>query len=186
MLKTYIQQINYDGTGYTKGTMVDLEEKFNIVCQEFPFKINPTPKDLPTRNWMDEDGLDVYIPEKLPIKEYDIDVTFLYVGEEEYIRSDLSAFIDFLYGRIPGNNNDTVKTARLAIYNEYVQLGRKDVVISEISNELFYVSGNDPDAVAKFNVKFMVYDPVTNVTPSYQVVNGVRKAVDLLFEDNDI
>ena len=50
-------------------------------------------------------------------------------------------------------------------------MGRKDVVVSEVDNELFYCSEYDKDAVAKFKVKFTVYDPTTELTMS--VTNGI-------------
>ena len=129
---TYIQQIKFNGKNYSKGSVVDLKESFKIICQDFPFKKNPKSKDLPSRDWYDEDGLDVYIPDTLPIKHYDFDVVFLYVGTKENIRADISKFIDFIYGRIKGNNGDSVKSSRLAVYNEYVGMGRKDIVVSEV------------------------------------------------------
>ena len=162
---------------YTKGNVVDLLSTFNIVCQEFPFKKNPKPKDLPTRDWAGEDGLDVYIPKKLPVKHYDIEVTFLYKGTEQAMRTDLNKFIDFLYGR-----NSGAVGSRLAIYNEYAGMGRKDVVVSEIDDEIFYLTDSDPDAMAKFKVKFTVYDPTTEVTPEYSVVGGVTSVTNLNFE----
>ena len=181
--RTYIQQLSYDGQSYSKGSVVDLLDKFHIICQDFPFKKNPKPKDLPKRDWVGEDGLDVYIPEVIPMKEYDIEVTFLYVrstsentqtvlGEtaeqtrNKLMRKDIGDFIDFIYGRIKGGSSDTVQSGRLAIYDECTGIGRKDVVVSEIDNELFYVTDEDPDVVAKFKVKFSVYDPTTDVTPA--------------------
>ena len=94
-------------------------------------------------------------------------MTFLYVGTENTIREDLSKFIDFLCGRIPGKNTDSIQSGRLAIYDEHVGMGRKD----EVDNELFYCSEYDKDAVAKFKVKFTVYDPTTDVRESK--TNGV-------------
>lgn len=182
--KTYIQQLNYDGQTYTKGSVVDLLEKFHIGCLHFPFNRNPKPKDLPTRDWAGEDGLDVYVPETIPMAHYDMEVTFLYVrntadngnagvtGETEeqtrdrLMRQDIGNFIDFLYGRIKGDSNDTVQSGRLAIYDEKSGIGRKDVIVSEVENELFYASDNDSDIVARFKVKFTVYDPTTDVTPA--------------------
>ena len=179
--KTYIQQLSYDGTDYTKGSVVDLLTAYKIICQDFPFKKNPKPKDLPTRDWAGEDGLDVYVPDKIPMKSYDIDVTFLYVGTEQSIRTDISNFLDFICGRIKADNSDTVKSGRLAIYNEYVGMGRKDVVVNEIDNEIYYVTDCDPDAVAKFKVKFTVYDPTTDVTASTTTVGTVTTVSNLAF-----
>ena len=179
--KTYIQQLSYDGSNYTKGSIVDLLTAYKIICQDFPFKKNPKPKDLPTRDWAGEDGLDVYVPDKIPMKSYDIDVTFLYVGTEQSIRTDISNFLDFICGRIKADNSDTVKSGRLAIYNEYVGMGRKDVVVNEIDNEIYYVTDCDPDAVAKIKVKFTVYDPTTEVTATETTVGNVTSVSNLSF-----
>jgi hypothetical protein len=177
-INTYIQQIKFDGNTYSKGSVVDIKETFNIVCQDFPFMKNPKSKELPKRDWSDEDGLDVYVPDTLPMKHYDIDVVFLYVGTENNIRNDISNFIDFIYGRIKGNNGDSVKSALLAVYNEYVGMGRKDIVVSEVENEIFYISDNDPDAVGIFKVRFTVYDPTTIVSP---VKDSSGKVTELSF-----
>ena len=176
---TYMQQLSFDGMEYTKGAVVDLLQTFKIVAQEFPFKRNPKAKDLPTRDWAGEDGLDAYIPTELPAKAYDIEVTFLYKGTEQTIRTDLTNFINYLYGR-----NTGAVGSRLAIYNNHTGIGRKDVAVSEIDDDTFYLTPDDPDAVAKFKVKFMVYDPTTEVTPTTTTnqTTGVTTVTDLTFE----
>lgn len=179
---TYIQQLFFDGIDYTKGTLVDILKTFNIACQDFPFKKNPEAKELPTRDWAGKDGLDVYVPKRIPMKNYDIEVSFLYVGTEQTIRTDISNFIDFLYGRIPGAPTDEVISGRLAVYNEYVGMGRKDIVVSEVDNELFYVTDCDPDAVAMFKVKFTVYDPTTEVSTVSSTHDGQTIVTQLIFE----
>ena len=162
--KTYVQQLGFDGKTYTKGTVVDLLYRFNVACQDFPYMRNPKSKDLPTRDWAGEDGLDVYIPDGgIPEKSYDIDVEFLYVGTEETMRDDLINFINFIKGRAKGAVGDTVQSGRLAVYDEHVQMGRKDLVVDEIDNELYYRSEYDNDKVARFKVKFKVFDPTTEV-----------------------
>ena len=171
---TYIQQISNSVTFYEKGTVVDLLKTFNIVCQDFPFVKNPRSKGIPARDWPDEDGVDVYVPPTLPLKDYELDVTFLYVGTEPNIRADISSFIDFIYGRKKGSDADTVQSGRLAVYNEYVGMGRKDIVVSDVDNEIFYCTDSDPDALAMFKVKFKVYDPTTEITPVYSNSNGEK------------
>ena len=84
------------------------------------------------------------------------------------------AFVDFLRGMNAGAVGST-----LAIYNEYVGFGRKDVVVSEIGSTLFYTSGDVIDALAQFKVKFTVYDPVTDVTLSKTTTNGVTAVTGL-------
>ena len=179
--KTYIQQLHFDGTTYTRGSVVDLLDKFNIVAMDFPFKKNPKPKDLPTRDWAGEDGLDIYVPDQIPMKSYDIEVIFLYVGTNENIRTDIGGFIDFIYGRSKADSNDTVKSGRLSIYNDYVGMGRKDIVVAEVDNELFESSDLDDDAVAKFKVKFTVNDPTTSVTKTSGTYDGVERVTNLIF-----
>lgn len=176
---TYMQQLSFDGLEYTKGSVVNILDTFGVVCQEFPFKKNPEPKDLPARDWAGEDGLDVYVPTTLPVKSYDIDVNFLYKGTESNIRTDISLFLDFLYGR-----NGGAVGSRLAIYNTYTGIGRKDVVVSSVENEVFFINDGDPDTVAKFKIKFKVYDPVTEVTPTITTnpSTGVATVTDLSFE----
>lgn len=197
---TYVQQLSFDGLTYTKGSVVDLLKSFNIISQDFPFVKHPEPKELPSRDWYGEDGLDVYVPDQLPIKNYEIEVVFLYTrnlsmnsGEEDIagespvekrdrlMRRDISNFLDFLYGRSKGSVNDTVQSGRLAIYNEYTGIGRKDVVVSGVDNELFEAGDGDPDCVAKFTVKFMVYDPTTDVTAVKGVYDGEERVTDLNF-----
>ena len=177
-VNTYIQQLKFDGSTYTKGSVINLLDKFKIICQDFPFKILPEPKDLPERDWPDEHGVDVYVPNAIPMKPYTTDVTFLYVGDDETIRTDISDFINYLYGIIKGSSEDTVQSGRLAIYNDYTGIGRKDVIVSKVDNELFFDNSSDPDAVAKFKVTFKVCDPVTEVTP---VINGQNVVTDLNF-----
>lgn len=153
---------------------MDLYKDLHIVAREFPFVEDPEPKDIVTRDWPGSNGLDAYIPTCLPVKDYPIEVTFLYKGDESSIRSDIKAFLDFLYGR-----NYGAVGSRLVIYNEYVGMGRKDVVVSNVSNELFYSSANDPDSVASFKIKFNVFDPTSEVVPVVQTVNGTRVVTGL-------
>ena len=174
--KTYIQQLSFNGIAYTKGQVVELFNTFGIVCKDIPFKFMPEKKELPTRDWLEEDGLDVYVPPVIPMKSYDMDVKFLYVGDESNIRSNIKSFIKFLYGRNTGATG-----GRLSIYNEYVGIGRKDVVVSKVQDEIFFVSDEDPDCVAQFSVTFTVYDPVTDVTPTTGTVNGNVVVTDLSF-----
>lgn len=53
---------------------------FGIVCTEFPFKPGGETKDLPKRDWPDEDGEDTYIPDKLLLKAYDLEAEMCYKG----------------------------------------------------------------------------------------------------------
>lgn len=162
-----MQQTRLNGNTYTKGPVIDLLDTYKIVCQEFPFTLLPEPKKLAERNWEDEDGIEVYVPSVRKMKEYTVDVDFLYKGTDETIRTDLNNFINFLNGR-----NTGAVGSRLVVYNEYTGIGRKDVTVDKISNELFTAGDEDPDAMAKFKVTFKVCDPTTDVTLTRTTNNG--------------
>lgn len=175
--KTYIQQLSFDGKSYTKGVVVDLLSTFNIACSEFPFKLLPETKDLPTRDWAGEDGRDVYIPKKIPMKNYDIEVVFLYKGTEDKIHKDVADFVNFVYGR----DKNSVG-GRLAIYDEHTKIGRKDVRVLSVDNDVYSCDDSDPDAIATFKVKFSVEDPITNVVPQFgKLPSGGNGVVNLNF-----
>lgn len=169
----YIQQLNFDGVKYQKGNVVDLLSAFNIGIQSISYKMLPEIKDLPTRNWLDEDGEDVYVPSIVHIKSYDLEVTFVYKGNEQSIYQDVPGFIKFLYG-----HNESAVGARLAIYDEFTRTGRKDVFVKSVSDDVFYYEEFDSDSIGAFKVKFCVCDPSTDVVPQY---GGNNVVTDLRF-----
>ena len=183
-VKTYIQQLAFDGLNYTKGNVVDILTSFGIICQEIPFKYKPEAKELPKRDWAGYHGADVFTPDGgLPIKDYTLDVEFMYVGKDDYkaeasderkIRADIKAFIDFLYGyaKAPGQSGD-VQTGRLAIYNERTAIGRKDVTVKKVDPKLFLCDPWDDECLARFSATFDINDPVTDVTPVEVQQTGV-------------
>ena len=79
--KTYIQQLHFDGENYTKSEVIDLMEKWGIYC-DVPFKLFPEAKELPYRDWAGEDGRDVYVPKKIPLAAYELEVEVTYKGED--------------------------------------------------------------------------------------------------------
>lgn len=71
---------------------------------------------------------------------------------------------------------------RLAIYDEYTKIGRKDVRVLSVDNDVYSCDDSDPDAIASFKVKFAVEDPITNIIPKYiSLPNGVNFISDLIF-----
>lgn len=158
--RTYIQQVGFDGQTYTKGKLVDTMDDFKIHCSEFPFKLFPEAKELPTRDWAGEDGRDVYVPTTIPLASYEIEVEFIYRGDDGTMRKDIGDFLSFLYGR-----NDGAVGARLFIYDEQTEIGRKDVRVLSVDPEIYYDVDYDDEQVAKFKVKFSVEDPSTDVVP---------------------
>jgi hypothetical protein len=168
--RTYIQQLHYDGTTIIRGSVVDIYETYHIAVETFPFKIMPEVKPIATRDWPDEDGVDAYYGRKRQMKDYDMDVVFLYKGTHKTMKSDLQSFIYFLNGR----NADAIGYM-LAIYDEHVQLGRKNIRVEKISNDLYLDDDSDSETLAKFSVTFHVDDPVTDVYPQYSGIGVIEK-----------
>ena len=169
--KFLIKQQTYNGVSYTDvGDVVDTQSTFGVVCQECPFKILPESKELPTGQWYDEDGEDVFIPlDGLRFEAYDMEAKFLYAGNKSNIASDLKSFIDFIYGRVNIVNGQKVainptKNVALAVYDEYTEVGRRGVYVKSVDDDIFLYDDSDTEAVGIFKVKFRVTDPVTDVT----------------------
>jgi len=112
-------------------------------------------KELPNNDWYDEHGLDEYIPDVLPMKEYEIEVGFVYHGEPNTGMSQVNQFLSFLAN---GGSNK--------IYSSRIQQGRRDVRLKSVD-----VTGEAIDSgcddVVLFTVVFQVNDPITEVTLSY-------------------
>lgn len=170
--KFLIQQQTFNGTTYSDiGDVVDTYTEFGVVCQEMPFKHLPETKDLPKRDWYDENGDDVYMPtDGLKFKAYDVEAKFLYVGNESNMATKLKAFTNFICGRTNIVDGSTISSASatknvlLKIYDKYTKTGRRGVYVQSVSNDLFFFNDVSIDAIAQFNVKFMVTDPVTDIT----------------------
>lgn len=164
VMKLYMQQLIYDGTSYTQGAVVDVLSQWNIGVSEFPFSRYPESKDIAKRDWKGTDGVEIYTPTGgLPLKDYDVDVTFLYSGTKTRIQADLNGFLDFIYGRGAVGLVGGVGSGRLAIYDDHVADGKKDVYVVSVANELYWNVDTDDDTIATFKVKFHVADPVTDV-----------------------
>lgn len=169
--KLLILQQTFNGNAYMNvGVTIDTQEQFGVVCQEFPFKYLPESKELPKRDWYDEDGEDVYIPKSgLRLAAYDLEVKFLYVGSESRMSANIKDFIDFICGRInytSKSNKVTINVTQnvmLCVYDQYTKTGRRGVFVKEVSSELFAYDDVNSEVIGMFKVKFRVTDPVTDI-----------------------
>lgn len=164
--KLFMQQQTFDGRTYTNvGTKIDTQDAYHVVCEEFPFKHLPETKDLAKREWHDEHGEDVYIPnDGLKFKAYDLEASFLYVGKQEDMQTELFSFVNFISGRNTGGS------PMLAVYDEYTQTGRRGVYVQSINNDLFAYDDMNPEVIARFKVKFRVTDPMNNINADLTAV----------------
>ena len=169
--KLYIMQTSFNGMTYTKGTPIDTLAKFGVVVRDIPFKLYSDTKEVVTKNWKGSHGLDAYIPNENKVKDYDIEVQCLYVGTHQDMRTNIEAFLKFLNGKAV--TGITATGARLAIYDEYTQIGRKDVkYMTSDFGTWWDLPDYDTDAIADFKVILHVYDPMTDVSPSFDALTG--------------
>lgn len=138
--------------------VVDTLDNWGIVCKEFPFKLYGEAKELPSHDWKDEDGDDEYIPSKLPIASYEMEVEFAYKGVMDSANASIKGFLDYLTGR-DGSG------VELMVYDTYTKIGRQSVRFVSVSDDVFYRQEEGGDVVV-FSVAFKVNDPVTDITLS--------------------
>ena len=138
--------------------VVDTLDNWGIVCKEFPFKLYGEAKELPSHDWKDEDGDDEYIPSKLPIASYEVEVEFAYKGVMDSANANIKGFLDYLTGR----DGSGVK---LMVYDTYTKIGRQHVRFASVSDDVFHRQEEGGDVVV-FSVTFKVNDPVTDITLS--------------------
>lgn len=178
--KLYIQQTSYDGVTYTKGNVVDTYTQWGIVCADSPYKRFGDPKEMSTRDWLDEHGLDVYIPASVKLKPFDAEFTFLCVGLEDDVKTKVRDFQRFLLGKGSEISGKTVAAvgARLIIYDSFNQIGWKDVRLKSFSSEALVMDNGDEEVKLRFKVIFEVDDPATEIRQS------VSHGQVILVEDN--
>lgn len=146
--KVYIQ-MESDGAA-VKETVA----AFDIYCSKMPFTLVNKAKELTTREWHDEDGLDVYVPEEgLKLSDYELEATFCCKGDKNSSNAKINAFVKYLLG------------GYMKIYCTWTKIGRQHVRFAELKDDATLVRDNDGDILV-FNVKFNVDDPMTDIEPS--------------------
>lgn len=172
--KFYIEQTAYDGVTYTHDRAYETFATWGIVCGNTPYRNYGDPKDAATRNWLDEHGEDVYIPQDVKLKKFDMEVTFLCNGTEDRVKYNVNQFHLFLLGKdskyksmhqsgVEVENTISAVGPRLALYDEYSNVGWKDVRFKSFSTDGLVMDNGDDEIVLEFKVTFEVFDPFTKV-----------------------
>lgn len=167
--KFYIEQTTFDGRSYTQGTLFDTYATWGIVCSKSPFRYFGDPKDVASRNWLDQHGEDVYIPSDIKLKKYDAEFTFLCNGTESNVKFNVRNFLLFLMGmrskKREGKEEVTIPAigARLAMFDEYTDIGWKDVRYKASSTDGLVMDNADNEVILEFKVTFEIFDPYTEV-----------------------
>ena len=136
--------------------VVDTLDNWGIVCKEFPFKLCGEAKELPTNEWMDEDGDDEYVPEELKMASYELEVEFVYKGEFGEANTKIKGSLDYLTGR-DGSG------AELEVYDTYTKIGRQHIRYVGVEEDVMWRQEEGGDVVVLV-VTFKVNDPITDIT----------------------
>lgn len=128
----------------------DTKERYGLYIKHTPFTLRPKPKNIITQAWKDEDGDDVFIPEKVVHEPYEFECEFLYYRMDNFANQNILAFLREIEGKW------------LQIYDSYTQMGRRGVYLMEVDEDATFKRRNNDYVVLK--VKFKVNDPDTDIT----------------------
>ena len=123
----------------------DISTYYNITCKSIPFKPFPDLKDIPKREWFDQQGDDEFIPANPVFKAYEIDMPMSFVGVLNDARDSIYSFLQYLQG------------AEFSVYDEYKQKGVRARYVTYNDDAFFR---RDIDVVS-FSVKLKVNNPLT-------------------------
>lgn len=152
--KFYLQKEGTDTSG-NPYPVKESGEDFNVFEKECKFYGGAEVKDLPSRDWHDEDGDDEFIPSTLRYKSIECEVKFACKGDLFSSNSKIETFKEYL-------SSGTMK-----IYDEYNQVGRQNVRFVSIPDDAtLYRKMDGTDEALVFTVKLKVNDPRTNITLS--------------------
>ena len=146
--KVYIKQ---DKSG---ASVVETIEDFGLYCVDIPFKPAGDVKDVVSRDWKDENGVDEYIPaDGLKMSAYEIDVKFGYKGDKFGANTAVNSLVSYLL------------EGYVSLYDTYTRIGRQHVRFVKLNDNAELVRDGDGDILI-FSVTMKVCDPKTNITLS--------------------
>lgn len=88
--KTYLQK--------STDARKDIFATYGMVLKTMPYKPFPDLKDLPKRDWVEQQGDDVYIPANPTFKAYDTELEFIYNGGLKTAKNMIYSFLQYIQG----------------------------------------------------------------------------------------
>jgi len=138
MLQPTWVQVGADGSR-------DISSYYSITCKSIPFMPFPDLKELPKREWFDQQGDDEYVPANPVFKAYEITTPMVFIGNLDDARDSIYSFLQYLQG------------AEFSIYDEYKQKGVRARYMS-YTDDAFYRRDRD---IVSFSLKLKVNNPLT-------------------------
>ena len=112
-------------------------------------------KDIPITDWLDEDGVEFYIPSNIPLPLKSQTVNIEFVCYSANARDNVRSFIRFITGR-DGSGS------LLGIYDTYTGLSGFNVIYNKFSNDIYKKVKNDKDIIT-FKVEFTFTRPMNTI-----------------------
>ena len=133
-------------------TIYDTFDEWNIVCKSFPYSFIGEAKDLPTNDWPDEDGLEVYVPKEggLRLKPQTIEIEFVCCDMDARMR--LKEFSSFITGR---DGTDVM----FGVYDSYTGLAGYGAVYQKHKPDIYYRRKGTKEIVV-FSMEFLFTEPL--------------------------
>lgn len=147
MSKAYTILIQKEKEG---AAVKDTVRDWNIACTDIPFLPENEAKELPSRDWPDEDGEDTYHPETIKMKAYDLDISLCYKGDLGSAYTQIEEFMAYLTGRDGGGTF-------FKIYSPHTLIGRGGCYMKQFAPDDFW-KGNGED-VLEFKITVRVTEP---------------------------
>lgn len=130
----------------------ELGEDFGFYETESKFYGGNTVKDIPKREWHDEDGDDEFVPDEQKYKAYEMEVSLGYKGDMGTANEKLRALQDYLAG------------GTMRFYDSYNKTGRQGVRFVSISDDAELVRNDADGDILIITVRMKVNDPRTEIT----------------------
>ena len=143
-----------DGVTVNDTTVHDSTE-WNIWITKYPFKVKGEAKDLPTNDWFDENGKEVFLPDKLPIKAYETTIEFVFKGTKGTAGTKIKSFLDYL-----------ANGGYFKMYCEWCKHGLQNVRYVSYDPNAEYIDNEDSDpesSIITFKVRLAIDDPETSI-----------------------
>lgn len=136
-------------------TVKDTVEEWNIAATDVPFSIMEDTQDLPEREWAGVDGVDCYVPEKIPLKAFDMEVELCYKGGMDTAYDNLKSFADYLRGA-DGSG------AVFSVYSPHTGIGKSGCRLKSFAPDDFWNSKDGTGLV--FSITIRVMSPESSIT----------------------
>lgn len=123
---------------------------FDMYVQSSSVIVNAQAKSLYSVDWSDEDGLDEFIPDQIPVQQGEMNVSFTCKGTRKELPKKILTFINFLRG------------GEMEVYDKYYDIGKKGVRFESVSDNATVYEDSEICNIT-YSVTFKVNDPLSDV-----------------------